>query len=80
MTLGELLEVYGRDEPFWINYPDDAGFYDAMLFASKEAYFFEVSRSYIDGCELPFWEDDEIDYITHGGDGILTIELKYKEA
>ena len=80
MTLGDFLKVYGKDEPFWINYPDDTGFYDAELFASTDAYFFEVSRGYIDGCEMPFWEEDEIEYVTHGGDGILTIELKYQEA
>lgn len=79
MTLGDFLEVYDRADPFWVNYPDDTGCYDTRAFANKDAYFFEVSKGYIDGCEMPFWEDDEVDYITHDCDGMLTIELKYKE-
>lgn len=79
MTLGDFIKVYGNDEPFWINYPDDTGFYDAMLFNSVSEYINALRNNFWQGVEFPFWYDDEVECLTHGGDGILTVELKYEE-
>ena len=79
MTLGDFLEVYDRSEPFWVNYPDAAGNYDAEYFNDKAEYFNALSNAVILGEELLIWTVDEVENITHDGEGVLTIELKYEE-
>ena len=79
MTLGKFLAVYDHTEPFWVNYPDDTGVYDAEYFENSQRYRNRVRNLFLDGCEPLFWEFDEVENITHGDDGILTIELKYEE-
>ena len=79
MTLGNFLEVYDCTEPFWINYPDEAGYYDAAYFEGSQRYRNWARNVLLNGGEPIFWEFDEIYNVTHGDDGILTIELKYEE-
>lgn len=79
MTLGDFLEVYDRTESFWVNYPDDTGFYDADFYETVSQYKNAVTNAFWRGEELFYSSMDEIDQITHDGDGMLTIELKYSE-
>ena len=79
MVLGDFLEVYDKSEPFYINYPDDAGWYDADYYESVAMYRNRRSNYFWQGLELPYWDMDEVENITRDGDGIITIELKYVE-
>lgn len=65
--------VYDDTEAFWVNYPDESGHYEAEYFYSYSEYV-GVSR----GRGLPFRNTDEIENITHDGEGVLTIELKWR--
>lgn len=73
MRIGDFLMVYDDTEPFWVNYPDESGSYDAR-------YFYSYSE-YVGACRgrgLPFRNTDEVENITHDGEGVLTIELKWR--
>lgn len=78
MRLKDFLEVYDGSEPFWVNYSDAAGNYDAEYFNNKIEFSNAIFNSFRTGEELPYSKYDEIEYITHDGEGVLTIELKWE--
>ena len=80
MTLYSFLRVYDNHEPFWINYPVGGGCYDSARFESVDDYYAERRVMNIwSGAEMPFSDDDTIEYITHDCSGVLTLELEDTE-
>lgn len=68
MTLGEFVDVYNSHCPIWVQKGGYCTRYDDVYELITKNEFGVYGRD---------WDfDEEIEYITHDGEGELTIELK----
>lgn len=78
MRVKDFLEIYDGSEPFWVNYPDAIGDYSAEYFNDKIEFNYAMQNAIRKCEELPYSQYDEIELVTHDGEGVLTLELKWE--